>query len=254
MKAITLLFSAIVSSIAVYFASKHANRYLMRFFRDLSRYKSRKRLYGNNAALIPILMGQEEPVELKPEPGTEDFTMTAEQLAEMDGRTEDTPIYLAISGNIYDVSAARHMYGPKGGYHGFVGRDSTRAFANGCLEEHCMTASTEGLTENEMKQVARWLELYHNHDKYKYVGRLVVDPVEEVLKEIDLDAEAAAPVVDGAASTSNDSADSIVTEESVTASSTTENTAFTSNLNENAEDSSNNDPNKPPEDVPPVEW
>lgn len=238
MKFVTIVLSAIVSSIAIYFASKHANRYLMQFFRDLSRYKSRKRLYGNSAALIPILMGQEEPVELLPQPGTEDFTMTAEQLAEMDGRTEDTPIYLAISGNIYDVSAARKMYGPGGSYHGFVGRDSTRAYANGCLEEKCMTSSTEGLTENEMKQVTRWLELYHNHDKYKYVGRLVADPVDEVLKEIDLDAPSNEPNLEA-----------VVNESTAIETATIEEIASEAPVFEVVEVAS-----RPPEDVPPIEW
>jgi predicted heme/steroid binding protein len=154
----------------------------MKFFRDLSRYKARKRLYGNSAALIPLLFGKEDNVDLLVDPGSDDFTMTIEQLSEMNGSTNETPVYLSVKGNIYDVSSARAMYGPGGGYHGFAGRDATRAFATGCLETECMVSSIDGLTESELKEIDRWVELYHNHDKYTYVGRLMfVDPVDSIV-------------------------------------------------------------------------
>lgn len=184
MRFVTVLFASIISAVTVYFAKKHGNRLMMRFFRDLSRFKARKRLYGNNAALIPILMGKEEPININLDRGADDFTMTLEQLSEMDGRTETTPIYISVKGNIYDVSAAREMYGPGGAYSGFSGRDATRGFANGCMEERCMTSSLEGLTEVERKEIDRWVELYHNHDKYTYIGRLLtVDPMDAIVTE-----------------------------------------------------------------------
>ena len=45
------------------------------------------------------------------------------------------PIYLAINGTIYDVSASPSFYGPGGGYHFFAGNDGTRAFVTGCFSE-----------------------------------------------------------------------------------------------------------------------
>ena len=89
------------------------------------------------------------------------------------------PLYLAITARIYDVSAAWAFYGPGKSYHGLVGRDAThpnpgpnpnpnpnrntnrnpnpdpnpnpnpnqvgrdatRAFCTGCLEEVCLIAS-----------------------------------------------------------------------------------------------------------------
>lgn len=45
------------------------------------------------------------------------------------------PIYVALNGTIYDVSASPEFYGPGGSYHFFAGRDATRAFVTGCFTE-----------------------------------------------------------------------------------------------------------------------
>ena len=52
-----------------------------------------------------------------------------------DGTDPSRPIYLAINGTIFDVSAGRRTYGPGGSYHVFAGRDATRAFVTGCFIE-----------------------------------------------------------------------------------------------------------------------
>lgn len=165
----------------------------MRLFRNLSRYKARKRLYGNNAALMPLLMGKESDVivdskkasssdinsltgnaETVPQEEDNGFTMTLEELATMNGATETTPLYISIGGYIYDVSKARDMYGPGGTYHPLVGIEGTKAFATGCLEEDCIhiTVKESPLSSDEEVEMKRWLDFYKNHDKYEYVGRL----------------------------------------------------------------------------------
>ena len=53
-----------------------------------------------------------------------------------------------------------------------VGRDATRAFCTGCLEEACLIASLHGLTEAQAREADRWVELYDHHDKYHLVGLL----------------------------------------------------------------------------------
>lgn len=45
------------------------------------------------------------------------------------------PIYVALNGTIYDVSASPEFYGPGGSYHFFAGQDATRAFVTGCFTE-----------------------------------------------------------------------------------------------------------------------
>lgn len=158
----------------------------MRFFRDLSRSKARRRLHGNNYALVPMILGIEDPIELKEKTETdiemEDaLTLTSEELASYTGK-EGSPLYLAIDGRVYDVSAGTKFYGEGGSYHKFVGKDATYAFATGCLQEECLVSTKENLTEKEKKEIQRWIELYDTHDKYKFVGHIVADPVAEILE------------------------------------------------------------------------
>lgn len=60
---------------------------------------------------------------------------TAAQLREFTGQEKDQPIYVALQGEVYDVSSARDFYGPEGVYGAFAGHDVTRAFALNSLEE-----------------------------------------------------------------------------------------------------------------------
>lgn len=59
------------------------NAIFARLFRNISRYKARKRIFGNEQALIPILLGTEKPVLDFSSVPDDGFTMTAAQLAEM---------------------------------------------------------------------------------------------------------------------------------------------------------------------------
>jgi len=181
MRIFLFAFTAILGGLSTYWLHRHGKLVLMRFFRNLSRFKVRKRLYGNDAALIPLLMGKEEAMPITDE--DDGHVMTAEQLASMNGVTDTTPLYISIKGRIYDVSAAREMYGPGKSYYAFVGKDATRAFATGCLEEKCISSSMDGLSDSEMKEIDRWVELYHNHDKYKYIGKLVDDHIDSMVDE-----------------------------------------------------------------------
>ncbi|KAH7128372.1 hypothetical protein B0J11DRAFT_603571 [Dendryphion nanum] len=61
--------------------------------------------------------------------------LTDTQLLAYDGTDPTKPIYLALNGTIYDVSANRGTYGPGGSYHFFAGRDAARAFLTGCFME-----------------------------------------------------------------------------------------------------------------------
>lgn len=57
------------------------------------------------------------------------------ELLAYNGRDPSKPVYVALNGTIYDVSAGRHVYGPGGSYSFFAGRDATRAFITGCFQE-----------------------------------------------------------------------------------------------------------------------
>jgi len=48
------------------------------------------------------------------------------QLAAFDGKDASKPIYVAIKGKVFDVTAKREMYGPGAGYNIFAGKDASK--------------------------------------------------------------------------------------------------------------------------------
>ena len=182
---IPIITAAGVALTGIFARKVDMNKVLMRFFRDVARTKARKRLYGNQHALIPMLLGKEEPIPIKTQDdlnAEEYMTLTVEELADYDG-FDDGPLYVGIKGRVYDVTKNQHFYGEDGKYHLFVGKDATHAFATGCLKDtpECVNSSLEGLDEKEMKEIDRWVELYETHDKYTFVGFIVDDPVDMIL-------------------------------------------------------------------------
>ncbi|KAL4915497.1 cytochrome b5-like heme/steroid binding domain-containing protein [Aspergillus aurantiobrunneus] len=130
--------------------------------------------------------------------------LTPTQLSVYDGTDPTLPIYVAVNGTIFDVSANPGMYGPGGGYHFFAGRDATRAFVTGCFAEDLTDDITgveemfvpidepedvEKLSSGERKkrreqdlrlarrrvekQIGHWVGFFGNHKKYFEVGRVV---------------------------------------------------------------------------------
>ncbi|KAL2853367.1 cytochrome b5-like heme/steroid binding domain-containing protein [Aspergillus pseudoustus] len=132
--------------------------------------------------------------------------LTPTELALHDGTDPSLPIYVAVNGTIFDVSANPGMYGPGGSYHFFAGRDATRAFVTGCFQEDLTDdltgvedmfipvddpAELERLSSGERKkrreqdvrlarkrvekQVNHWVGFFGNHKKYFEVGRVIKD-------------------------------------------------------------------------------
>ncbi|EAU34223.1 conserved hypothetical protein [Aspergillus terreus NIH2624] len=130
--------------------------------------------------------------------------LTPDQLAVYNGADPALPIYLAVNGSIFDVSANPLVYGPGGHYSFFTGKDATRAFVTGCFQED-LTPDLRGVEEmfipiddpdelktlssGEMKirreqdrrlaaarvrqQVQHWENFFRNHKKYFEVGKVV---------------------------------------------------------------------------------
>lgn len=128
--------------------------------------------------------------------------LTLEELAKYDGSDTKLPIYLAVNGTIFDVSAGAHTYGPGGSYHAFAGHDATRAFVTGCFMEDRTRdlrgaeeiyipvedpsekiSSGERKTRSERErraakkrvrdEVDRWVKFYSNSKKYFEAGKVV---------------------------------------------------------------------------------
>lgn len=102
---------------------------------------------------------------------------TEEMLAKYDGSNPNLPIYLAIDGDVYDVSANRHTYGPGGSYHLMAGIDAARSFGTGCFKDH-RTHDLRGLDEGEMKGVEHWKAFFKRSDKYPFVGKVIHPPID----------------------------------------------------------------------------
>lgn len=78
------------------------------------------------------------------------------------------PVYLAIRGKVFDVSAGRNFYGPGGPYENFAGRDATRGLACGSFDEEMLTKDLEGplddlngLGKDEMEALSNWEDTFN---------------------------------------------------------------------------------------------
>lgn len=90
----------------------------------------------------------------------------------------DKPIYFAVRGRVFDVTAGRNFYGPGGPYANFAGRDASRGLALGSFDEDVLTEDLdgpldklEGLGPDEWEALQGWEEQFES--KYLVVGKLV---------------------------------------------------------------------------------
>lgn len=114
---------------------------------------------------------------------------TPSELALYNGRDASRPVYLAILGNVYDVTAGGETYTTGGSYDFFAGRDASRAFTTGCFQTH-LTHDLRGLSDSEVEvsistpvrrahvtrslsplmplpqQIRIWNSFFANHPKY----------------------------------------------------------------------------------------
>lgn len=102
------------------------------------------------------------------------LNFTESQLASFNGSDPLLPIYIAINGSVYDVTAAGGMYGPKGSYRKLAGKDCSRVYVTGCLmKEDEYTHDLRELDQNEIdEQLGGWINYYKSHPRYWYVGKV----------------------------------------------------------------------------------
>lgn len=99
--------------------------------------------------------------------------LTDEQLALYNGTDPNLPVYLALNGTIYDVSAGRRTYGPGGSYHVFAGKDAARGFVTGCFVED----STPDL------RGAEWTYVAQDIPDFDEMGGVKVQASQKVVRE-----------------------------------------------------------------------
>ena len=98
--------------------------------------------------------------------------LTIEELQSFDGN-DDKPIYIAVAGDVYDISQARAMYGPGSSYHVFAGNDASYGLGTGRLDADAIGKSIDELTASEKDTLFEWKRLYDS--KYPLVGKLVTE-------------------------------------------------------------------------------
>jgi len=112
--------------------------------------------------------------EEEPEPPR---NFTYDQLKMFNGEDEDKPIYVALKGDVFDVSAAAGYYGKEGAYSMFAGHDATKNLAKLSFEQEDLNQpSTEGLSATEIDSLDGWYTTFKLHKQYPIVGRVVTPP------------------------------------------------------------------------------
>ena len=89
----------------------------------------------------------------------------------------DSPIYVSINRNVYDVSyGGKEMYAEGGAYFLFAGKDISRALAKMSFkDEDVDNIDVSDLTPAEMKVLSDWENKFSAVRKYPCVGRLIED-------------------------------------------------------------------------------
>ncbi|KAF5308723.1 hypothetical protein FQR65_LT06084 [Abscondita terminalis] len=92
------------------------------------------------------------------------------ELQQFNGVTKPE-LYLAILGNVFDVTEGRKHYGAEGSYNIFVGRDSSRSFITGKFDAADASDDVSGLSKSDLLSLNNWISFYTN--EYKKVGKLI---------------------------------------------------------------------------------
>ena len=90
-----------------------------------------------------------------------------EELSRYDGSEGSPGLYLALLGQVFDVSKSPKFYGPGGGYGFFAGKDGSRAFVSGQFDDDGLTDDVEGLSSTDYIGLDDWIQFYHKYAHLK---------------------------------------------------------------------------------------
>lgn len=110
---------------------------------------------------------EEDPIYENPPETTKIFT--DEELA-LYSAENSGPTYLAVIGEVYDVSTSS-FYQKFGGYEFFTGKDGSRGFATGKPEDAIPTLPLD-MTIPSRAGIVSWAAFYGNHKDYEFMGKL----------------------------------------------------------------------------------
>ncbi|XP_006457619.1 hypothetical protein AGABI2DRAFT_139898 [Agaricus bisporus var. bisporus H97] len=103
-----------------------------------------------------------------------DDPFTTEQLKEFDGSDSSKPIYVAIKGDIFDVSHKADSYGKGHSYNIFAGKDGSRGLGKSSLKSEDAIADYSTLDDKERKVLDDWHSFFSK--RYNIVGRISDGP------------------------------------------------------------------------------
>jgi predicted heme/steroid binding protein len=82
-------------------------------------------------------------------------------------------LYLAILGDVFDVSAGSQHYATGRSYDHFAGTDSSHAFTTGEADGAGRTDDIDDLSMDELGSIADWHKFFATHEVYTPVGRVI---------------------------------------------------------------------------------
>uniref|UniRef100_A0A8D8WFX7 Neuferricin n=1 Tax=Cacopsylla melanoneura TaxID=428564 RepID=A0A8D8WFX7_9HEMI len=94
--------------------------------------------------------------------------LSKEEVAEY---VTEEKLYLCILGHVFDVTKGKGYYKKGETYHGFVGRDGTRAFVSGNFTDEGFTDDIDNITGAEAVELNNWLDFYQTN--YVFKGKLI---------------------------------------------------------------------------------
>ncbi|WWC86457.1 uncharacterized protein L201_001334 [Kwoniella dendrophila CBS 6074] len=100
-----------------------------------------------------------------------DDPISASDLAQYDGSDPSKPIYIAIKGRVFDVTAKPEMYGQGRGYNVFAGKDASKGLGMSSLDIKDAVPDYSSLNESQMNTLNQWESFFEK--RYNIVGKVV---------------------------------------------------------------------------------
>lgn len=142
------------------------------FFQAVEEFSPFHEFLNDNPAAAPSAKKESKKApEDSPKQGGTERIFTKAELKEYDGSVDGKGPYLAVLGQVFDVSKGKDKYGPGMGYGFFSGIDGTRAFVTGEFNEEGLIDEVTGLSNQDYLGLQEWAEFYHSD--YTYVGKVV---------------------------------------------------------------------------------
>lgn len=97
--------------------------------------------------------------------------MRVDELSLYNGKKDGKGLFLALLGQVFDVSKGEKHYGPKGAYHFMAGKDASLSFITGDFTESEQTDDVSSASPLQLVALYDWLSFYHR--EYKHVGFVI---------------------------------------------------------------------------------